>query len=357
MRIIHLINSLATGGAEQLVVWLSNESIKSGLDVRILTLSSRDGSPLRKALNLGIPVSSVQAPRDPFSIQYAVKKAARDSDLLHVHLFPSLYFGASVEGPKLFTEHNTTNRRRNNVLFRPLDRWAYQSYDSIVGVSKGVSTHLGEYFDKARVRRDHVETIHNGIPQSFFLFQRPLKRNYSRLVTVGSLTPQKNHSLALRVLKLLPNMTLDIAGSGPLESQLKREAKTLGLESRVNFRGNVDDIPALLAETDIFLSTSAFEGFGLAALEAEASAMPVVVPRVEGLDEVVRDQDCGRIYQGFEPSTIASAILDVSEPDKYRIMSKGARNFASTFTSHSCATKYLKLYSEVTSQRKRAPKF
>ena len=347
MRILHLINSLATGGAEQVVVQLAEEGIKRGHDVRILTLSAREGNPAHRARTLNIPVNSVHSEPNFFSVERAVRKAANKAEILHVHLFPSLYYGARFEGPKIFTEHNTTNRRRNSPLFSPFDRRAYQSYDALVGVSKGVTRNLTEYLAAIKLFDKRMATIYNGVPEFFLQTTRKLKERYTRLLIVGSMTFQKNHSLALQSLKLLPEMTLDVAGTGPLESQIRREARALNVENRVNFLGNVRDMSFLFANNDILLSTSTFEGFGLAVLEAQATGMPVVVPNVEGLVEVVRDGLSGRVFDGSSPEAIARIISEVSNPSTYENLSRGARVNASLFSMTRCASSYVELYTEL----------
>lgn len=348
MKILHLINSLATGGAEQIVVQLADEGTKRGHDVRILTLNYQDGNPHRKALSLDVPVTSIKSAPSPLSIEREVLKAAESADLLHVHLFPSLYYGVRFDGPKIFTEHNTTNRRRNKPLFSPFEKWAYESYDVLVGVSEGVSRGLSRHLSDIKLKDKRIETIHNGVPEFFF---RPLERargSYTRLVIVGSLTKQKNHSLALRVLSLLPEMTLDVAGTGPLCAQIRREARSLKIENRVNFLGNVRDVISLLTESDILLSTSTFEGFGLAVLEAQATGIPVVAPRVEGIDEVVDDGVSGFLFDEPDPQKIAQKVSEASKPTKYRELSAGARSKAASFSMGKCLDRYLGLYRELT---------
>lgn len=345
MHIVHLINSLATGGAEQIVTQLCEEGIKQGHDVRVLTLNSKRGNPFILARRLGIPIESTGGELNLLSSKKQLMKFVRDADLVHSHLFPSLYIGAKFDGPKVFTEHNTTNRRRKNALFAVTDRWAYDSYDSLVGVSNGVSRNLGDYLDKIKARRNHVTTIHNGVHEKFFKVHRPRKKKYLRLLSVGSLTSQKNHELAIRVLTHLPEMTLDIAGSGPLKSNLIQEVKKLNLGERVNFLGDVRDMSSLFSKSDVLLSTSLFEGFGLAVLEAQASGMPVVVPRVEGLSEVVNDGYSARVFENSDPRLIAQMVLDVARPSQYENLSEGARAGASKFGMSECWDRHINLYS------------
>src|SRR5690606_34331761 len=90
---------------------------------------------------------SVYNPLNVFKIQNIIK----EFDIVHVHLFPSSYWVALAQfmtfhKPYLiFTEHNTTNRRREIKLFKYIDKWVYRRYDGIVTISDAVDTSLKYY--------------------------------------------------------------------------------------------------------------------------------------------------------------------------------------------------------------------
>lgn len=347
MRIVHLVNSLATGGAERVVVELTKAGLAQGHDVRILTLTDEEGSPRLEASKSKLPVDTLASWGGPLTSRSAVKRATTQADLLHAHLFPSLYVGVGFDGPKVFTEHNSTNRRRENQLFTIPDRIAYESYDALVGVSHAVSNNLRAYIERIGARTALPTTIYNGVPEHFFRLLRPRRADYCRLLLVGSFTPQKNHSLALEALQLLPTMTLDLAGAGPLEASVRKQAKNLGVEKRVNFRGEVADIRTLMGETDILLSTSIFEGFGLAVAEAQATGMPVVAPNVGGVREVFQDGFSGMSFSNYQAYEVARKIREVAREESYEALSKGAREYAARFSLSSSSQNYLSLYREL----------
>lgn len=101
------------------------------------------------------------------------------------------------------------------------------------------------------------------------------------LIHVGRLVPEKNHEFLLRLLKALlqrePRARLRLIGDGPLRAQLEDRTVQLGLSSQVEFWGNRTDIPELLSSSDCFVFPSHSEGLGLAAIEAQAVGLPVVM--------------------------------------------------------------------------------
>lgn len=94
----------------------------------------------------------------------------------------------------------------------------------------------------------------------------------------GRLAPQKNHAVAVSALVDLPQTHLVIAGEGDLRAQLVQQADSLGVGSRLHLPGNLSrpELAALLAQSDAMLFPSAWESFGLAAVEAAMLGVPVI---------------------------------------------------------------------------------
>lgn len=98
---------------------------------------------------------------------------------------------------------------------------------------------------------------------------------------VGRLAAEKNHVFLLeafaRITEELPDAVLLLAGRGPLESDVRKKARELGIEESVRFLGVRDDIPTVLKSLDVFLLPSTKEGLALAAVEAEAVGLPCLL--------------------------------------------------------------------------------
>jgi glycosyltransferase involved in cell wall biosynthesis len=116
------------------------------------------------------------------------------------------------------------------------------------------------------------------------------------ILVVSRLAPEKNVALAIRAFagmaQNVPNAGLLIAGDGPEAKKLHELAQSLGLEKRVQFMGAVasTELPALYAAADCFLSTSNYEGYGMALVEAASAGLPIVTTDVGIVGEMVRDE-------------------------------------------------------------------
>jgi len=351
MKIVHVINSLETGGAESLVVDMSKQLTNLGHQVRIISLSGKDGAPLRRAKELGLDVRILDtSPRDPRSV-LRLRKLTEDSDIVNAHLFPSQYWCSFLKGPKVFTEHSTINRRLNNKSFAPLEKYSYQRYDAVIAVGDGVTDVFRLYFEKLRIKTP-IFTILNGISPDYFKIQKirdtSAKRNSPhRVLSVARLVPLKRLERALETISLTADVTYQIAGDGPLSQELKNYAERLGIADRTTFLGNVFDIKPIFAEADVFLNTSDNEGLPMSVLEAQAAGIPVVGPRIGGMRSAVSDSKSGILYDGYDPQVISDCLKKVLSPQQHEEFVAGARSFAQSFSIEGTTEKYLQVYHDI----------
>ncbi len=129
---------------------------------------------------------------------------------------------------------------------------------------------------------------------------------------VGILEDRKGHCFLLQAAARLKakglRLRYRIAGAGSLRQQLAQDTAILGLNDDVEFLGFIHDTPAFLAEIDLFVMPSLFEGLGVAALEAMAAGKPVIASRVGGLVESVIDDVTGLLVAPGDEAQLAEAI-------------------------------------------------
>lgn len=346
LNVMHIVNSLATGGAERLIADIVETSRNTGHKLSIICLTNAPGIPRDKAEELHLDIQYLGSFLYDPRLYSRLKKATSSADVIHAHLFPAIYLAAFLPQAKVMTEHSTENRRRGMRLLRGLERVIYNRYDAVIAVSDGVASALLAHMQNIG-SVPPVTTIKNAIAARSSPRARRGVHSPLRLAFIGSLSERKDPVLAVRALAHLDDATLEIAGSGPLRRSLEQEIKRLDLGSRVTLRGEIADSAGLLASTDLLLSTSIFEGFGLVALEAHASGVPVVGPRVRGLDEVVVDGVSGLLFNSRDPGAIASEILRASEQATYRQLSTGALEVSTQFSLEVSLTEHIHLYKTV----------
>ncbi|MEM9341981.1 MAG: glycosyltransferase [Pseudomonadota bacterium] len=353
-RIVQVINSVRQnrGGAERIALCLHEALLAEGRDAHLLALEDSNTDNLRNAISLGFS--------SPYDLRAAAALARRlrhlkAGDIVHAHLFPTsahvtaLRSLCGLRARTVFTEHSTFNRRRGKVLGRLVDRRIYARFDRLVAISDGVKEELLTAFPDVRAK---IEVIQNG---TRLTFDAPPKRNPGsgpvRVVSVGRLTPAKNFPAAIRAFAKVasPSATYEIAGDGSGRSEQEALIQSLGVGDRVRLLGHVEDVPALLESADVFLLPSAWEGFGLAAVEAMNAALPIVASDVPGLRDVVgQDGVVGYLVDPQTPSEITAALNTlISDPDLRRAMGTEGFKRAGRFDQKAFVSKHLRLYDEL----------
>jgi N-acetyl-alpha-D-glucosaminyl L-malate synthase BshA len=127
-----------------------------------------------------------------------------------------------------------------------------------------------------------------------------------------------------KVREVVPSV-LVMVGDGPDRIDAQDEAHALGVEQDISFLGRLESVAPLLAGADLFLLPSETESFGLSALEALASGVPVVASRTGGLPEVVRDGETGALCAVGDVDAMAGEAIGIlCEKDRWRAMSEAA---------------------------------
>lgn len=303
MKVLHVINSLYFGGAEKLLLDTIPRFKNKGLEVDILVLHGKKTFFFNELE--GKHKIKIITPKNIKSVYklthiFFVRKFIKKYTIVHVHLFPSLYWVAIaslfvVKKPKLvFTEHNTHNRRRTIKLFNFLDKFIYNKYDKIITISNAVKQNLEAYL---KIENNKIALINNGVDVSFFKNSRPyslcdfhMPKRAKIIIQVASFTKQKDHNTLLKATALLSDNThLFLVGSGPLLKQTQELATSLNIEKRVHFLGNRNDVNRLLKTADICILSSHYEGFGISIVEAMASGLPCIGSNVPGLSNVLEN--------------------------------------------------------------------
>ncbi len=221
-------------------------------------------------------------------------------DLVHAHasiVSPTAYVAAVVARtmatPAIVTFHSVL---RNHALWlRPLLRaGGIPALDAtFTAVSAGVAREA-----RTLLGGRNVDVVPNGIDAGYWQRQqRPRADARVHLVSVMRLTPKKRPHALLEIMAKLRRMTPDIAlhmtivGDGVELPAMRRRLRALELTDIVELTGRLerDRIARLFAESDVFVLPTVLESFGIAALEARAAGLPVVVRRESGVADLLVD--------------------------------------------------------------------
>jgi glycosyltransferase involved in cell wall biosynthesis len=172
---------------------------------------------------------------------------------------------------------------------------------------------------------------------------RPSDRT-TRVLAVGRLDVRKGHIFLVEALGRLVREGLDvrltIVGEGPERGSLEQLARDLGVADRLELPGAVgqDDIPAYFRDADIFSMLSFAEGVPTVLMEAMASGLPVVAPRIMGIPELVEDGVSGTLVTPAHVEELTSALRrQIEGPEERRRMGvAGRERVVSTFEVAEC---------------------
>lgn len=309
-----------SGGVETHVEEISEELVKRGHEVVVVTADARRGGKQQERRN-GVFVRRYRgiAPGGKIHICPQILAAVRrsDADLVHAHNYHSfpLLFAALNVGPRRFvvTTHyhgGSANSVLDRLLspYRPVGRWAVRRADEVVAVSEWEREQLASDFGV------DATVIPNGIDVERFANADPVARERLYLLSVGRLEEYKGVQHLLRALPELPEYELLVAGSGPYREKLERVTRELGVEDRVEFLGYVDEdaLPGLYAGADVYVTLSEFEAYGMTVAEALAAGTPCVVRDAGALADWVEVEGVRGIGDA-DPQTVARTIDSIED--------------------------------------------
>jgi glycosyltransferase involved in cell wall biosynthesis len=178
-----------------------------------------------------------------------------------------------------------------------------------------------------------------------------LGRSPVRIVMVARFQEPKDHRTLLAALAQMREeaWTLDLIGDGPLEANVRRLADELGLIERVRFLGQRNDVDEQLAEAQLFLLISRWEGFPLSILEAMRAGLPVIASNVGGCNESVVDGETGFLVRSGDVGSLHDKLMVLvrSAVLRQQMGTAGRKRFTEHFTFHQMFEKTFALYGQV----------
>ncbi len=311
--------------------------------------------------HLSAPISPVRDLRALREIQTTLQSLR--PDVLATHSSKAGILGRVVahrlQIPAVFTAHGWSFTPGISParagLYRVIERLAAPLSSKIITVSDfdrrlaleaGIST------------EERLATVHNGIPEVAAQRRASPGRNPARLVMVARFEPQKDHATLLHALGGLLEQPweLDLIGEGPLRGRMEQLVRTLGLGTRVRFLGQRTDVDACLAEAQISVLTTNWEGFPLTVLEAMRAGLPVVATAVGGVAEALEDGDSGYLIGRGDVTLLRDRLGRLlSSPGLREEMGrKGRTRWEEHFTIEQMVAKTFAIYQDVVQQSRRA---
>jgi glycosyltransferase involved in cell wall biosynthesis len=325
MKVLHIIETPGTGGAEKLLVDIATGLPSEFTSVGVMMCESWTGQQLAKH---GIPVTVMPLQRSfdaGWPVRFAKFIRQHGVSVVQSHEFTANVYATAgarlARVPIVCTTHGK-NYWPHALYRRAAYRWAAHNSRAFVAVSND----LGRFMSSTLgIAQEQVCVIRNGIDLNVFRRDEAararvraelgLQDSQPLLLACGELSEVKGHEWLLRaaggIFAACPDAFIAIAGDGPLRAQLEALTAELDISRRVRFMGFRRDVPALLSAADVFVMPSLSEGLPLAILEAMAAGVPIVASAVGGMPELLRPDQTGWLVEPRNAAQLARAVLDV----------------------------------------------
>ena len=355
ISILHLINSMDPGGAENLLKFQIPYFDKNRFDIHVGYLRG-EGSLLRDKNNIKI-IDFSKNGRFTFSSIFKIRKYVKNQNIviIHGHLIHSSIISKLISFTdnkiKSIVTRHYAHASKANRLINKIENYLLPYHDKIICISK----YVRNYLINMGIKNKKLKVIYNGINLDLYKNLESTKSKYFTIGTIGRLDTQKGIDTLLESFKQIiityPNTKLEIIGDGPLKKEYMNLSLKLGLENNVTFVGYIqpNEVRLKAASWDLFILASRWEGFGMVLIEAGAMGLPVIATNVEAIPEIIIDNYNGFLVNPDSPKEISDKSLHlISSPlERSKLCNNGFNNVKKYFSIIKMVNETEKLYKEI----------
>ena len=366
MKILHVITSLQTGGAEMLVVNLMPRFKALGHEVGVVVFNGQH-TPLMERLERECPECKIyRLGTGYYNPWYIVKLIGimRQYDVVHTHNSSPQLFAAIANiichKRLVTTEHSTNNRKREKGgLLQFVDKWMYRQYNTTICISEIAEEKLREYLSLRRkkeegktkkeegrtknsqtdsklytlhskLKSDNITTINNGVDVEAIHGAAPLEELKTKrfvAVMVAGFREAKDQDTLIKAMTLLPKEEYELwlVGDGVRRESLELSVKSLEMlahenenensKPNIQFLGLRTDVPRILKSADVVVMSSHWEGLSLSNIEGMSAGKPFIASDVNGLREVT--EGYGILFPHEDAEALAAVIRRLHDDREY----------------------------------------
>ncbi len=365
MKVLHILDSLNRGGAEMLLLDICRSAAREELD---LSFAATGGGTLEEDFKrAGAPFFRLQR-RLPLDLRLiaALRRIIRENgfNVIHTHqpvaALHGFYAATALDVRHVLTFHGFFDDTKNRLAARFLA----PRMDANVSCSKGLLEWLAR---DARLDVSKFRTIYNGVDTRRLAYDgESLKEELNLpadaflfgMVSHFYAAPRKDHPTLCRafaaVSARLPNAHLILVGKTEPGAESKhaecvRIVRENGLEARVHFLGQRDDIAKIVHSTDAYVFSSLHEGLPIALIEALLSRKACILSDIPPHLEVSQNGRYAEVFETGNAAALAEKLIRVAEDDEFRNeLASRARVFArETFSIEAHLGNLKRLYESI----------
>ncbi|WP_439823811.1 glycosyltransferase [Aeromonas caviae] len=360
MKLMLIITGLGMGGAERQVCDLADQFANKGHSVLLVSMT---GETINRPQSLKIDVVELNMAKTPIGFIKAYWQARQlikqfnpdvvHSHMVHANIFARLLRLTAPIKKLICTAHSSNEGGWLRML-------AYRLTDRLCDISTNVSQDAVDISVKrGAAPAERIISMHNGIDTTRFTFNskcRITKRKQLKIAddtplifAVGRLTDAKDYPNLLNAFSLLPmdlnHAQLAIIGTGEQQAKIEALVAELDLASRVHFLGLQRNVHEWMCAADLFVLSSAWEGFGLVVAEAMACERIVVATDCGGVKEVLGE--CGILVPPKDSAALSRGLCNGLAFSTVTAKSQGKlarERVLQKFSIEAVTNKWLELY-------------
>lgn len=318
-KILYLINSLSVGGAEKMLLDLCKNLPKDRFEIAVGTVMG-GGQLEEEYRETGVELFLyTKQTKLGFDVIKNFKKVIKQfkPDIIHTHLLSADTWGR-IAAKQLRHPLVVTTEHNRNLEEGPFVKSIKHFLSFFTSVIVASSDAIKEYqITKERILKKKIRVINYGIDLEKYPF-RGVKvarygENHLKFTTIGRLAHQKGQRFLIEAMAKLdddyPEIYCEIAGGGDRKEVLMDVAKRVHVEDKINFLGVVDDVTAVLNNTNIFVLPSLYEGLGIVLLEAMSVGVPIIASDIPAVNELIRDEETGLLFESENSDDLVERII------------------------------------------------
>lgn len=311
MKVLHIVWTFKNGGVETMLVNIINRQINIGYKVGLMIINNIVDLDLINTLNKETILYQIKRPEGSKNVYSLLKSnyfyLKFNANIVHFHFINISDIFIWKGSKKWITTVHTTKTHSNPYRKR---------FDNYIAISNTVK----QILQKSSKKINPI-VCYNAIDFNRITIKQTNKQTKLKIVCIGRIEFHlKGQDLLVNAVKLFVkknngNISVDIIGDGSDFEKLKKLVNQNNLEKYIHLLGNISNSQVLdtLHEYNLFIQASRFEGFGLTAIEAMASGVPVILSEVEGHLEVSSNGKYCLLFKNEDVEDLYHKIIEYNK--------------------------------------------